>query len=216
MIYLCSQSAASAAAAAGDASAATAAAAVAALCVAILLPLLLLFVIVHLPNEAILHTHSRSSTHCHFFLHERKYSTTPLGSTFAFVRPRLLPILSLSRPLRVFVEPQAGASLPRRSPPCVYMHIILYQVRADKQCGERQQVPLIIFVLRPPTVLLLLGTCNCLGPAATALELLPLHGAFNVPAVVRSCEHRSSVWVCGTAAEFGVDGAHSLLLLLGT
>ena len=53
-----------------------------------------------------------------FFLLRTKYSSTPLGSTFAFVRPRPLPILYFSWPLRAFAERQAGVSPPPQSPPC--------------------------------------------------------------------------------------------------
>ena len=59
------------------------------------------------PSEVVLHTNS-SNTYCQFIsYYERKDFSTPLGSTFAFVRLRLLPILYLSWPLREVTEASA-------------------------------------------------------------------------------------------------------------
>ena len=53
---------------------------------------------------------------CLFYYARKCYiNSTPLGSAFAFMRPRLL---YFSWPLRACAEPQAGVSPPRRSPPC--------------------------------------------------------------------------------------------------
>ena len=55
-----------------------------------------------------------------FFHYIRKYFSTPLGSTSAFVRPRRTFTIPPSWPLRAFAEPQAGVSPLRRSPTCTY------------------------------------------------------------------------------------------------
>ena len=49
-----------------------------------------LFVILPLPPEVVLHTNSSVVVlTVNLFSYERKYFSTPLGSTIAFVRPRL-------------------------------------------------------------------------------------------------------------------------------
>ena len=94
--------------------------------------LLLLFVIVHLPPGVVLHTMSSIVVPTvNFFVYERKYVSSPLGSTVAFVRPRLSYTIYLSWPLRPCAEPCAGVSSPRRSPACTYIDFNICVIFAD-------------------------------------------------------------------------------------
>ena len=74
--------------------------------------LLRLFVIIYLLLEVVLHTTNSSGTHCHFCWYEPKSFRTPLGSTFAFARPRLTYTISLADITGTGVIP------PRQSPIC--------------------------------------------------------------------------------------------------
>ena len=99
-----------------------AAAAAGAPCVAILLLLLLLLLVAvchRTPVTGLFFIQTAVVVlTVNLFYCKRKYSSTPLSSTFVFVRPRLLPIPHLSRPFRVFAEPQVGVSPLPRSPAC--------------------------------------------------------------------------------------------------
>ena len=73
------------------------------------------------------HTNSNSITFCQSFYSERKCFSTPLGSTFAFVRPRLtcaIPLMGITGMCETAGGRQPTAA---KSPLCLVCMTLLYQ-----------------------------------------------------------------------------------------